>query len=281
MTDIAKNDLTNMTFDEVSLVDVGAHQGANVVLYKRHEEENGSSPLSSENEGDTLTSERKESMAERVNKSTVDEAVKEVEEVDETSDTDDSGLDDRIREIVNSMIDEAYKESETNDAIEASSDDTEEEEPEVEKIMKMADPEVQTLVKSLRAEAEEAKTIAKAERDARLNREFISKAESEMPDLPGSTEDTAELLKRAYNVDVEFGEALEDVFKASSQAIGESDIFKEYGSDAEADTEAMGKVEGIAKALREADPDLTDEQAFSKALDTNPDLYAQHRREEI
>ena len=52
-------------------------------------------------------------------------------------------------------------------------------------------------------------------------------------------------------------------------------LFREIGrSGADVDGSAEGKIRGIAQKFREDDPKLSKEQAYVKALEANPDLYA-------
>ncbi len=81
-----------------------------------------------------------------------------------------------------------------------------------EDIMKSADPAIVEIVKAAEARAEAAEQIAKAERDFRMEREFVAKA-AELDNLAIDPEAFGRVLKAAADV------LDEDVFDAISAVL--------------------------------------------------------------
>jgi len=133
-----------------------------------------------------------------------------------------------------------------------------------------AKTETQELRKRL-DEIEERETVAK----------FRSKAE-ELPFLAGKkTDEIAKLLRAASEKmkPAEYQE-IEKLLVDANRMVKESPIFLNSGSRGnDAETTARGQIEALAKKLRETDAKLTKEQAVSKALNENPELYSQYKAE--
>lgn len=163
---------------------------------------------------------------------------------------------------------------------------SEEEKEKEAELLKSADPSVVTLVKTLEAQVEAAQAeatgaqeIAKAERNARLERDFIEKAGS-FENLPGSTEELGQLLKAlAEGLDEEtFAKAIE-VLGGADAAIAKAAPWAELGSTF-APEAGSGKLDELTKVHQEANPDLSYEQAMDEVLQANPDVYTEYLVEE-
>lgn len=144
-------------------------------------------------------------------------------------------------------------------------------------VLKGADKRTAAIVKryvqKAEAKADRAEKLAKRERDLRLHREYVAKA-ADLSALPAKQEDIVKVLKVVADKAPEVEEVLNSILKAAHGALKESDIFKSEGSDAAADnTTAIAKFDAAVKDIRAADPALTAEQAFAKALDQHPELY--------
>lgn len=126
-------------------------------------------------------------------------------------------------------------------------------------------------------DAAEAKAVAKALRDEREDARFEAVAKS-LTHLP-TEEGFAKSLRSLAEADPDAYSVVEKALRAANAAMAGSDMFKAIGSDEAAAASALGRLEGIAKALREQDSSLTEEQAFAKAASENPDLYNQHLAE--
>lgn len=170
--------------------------------------------------------------------------------------------------------------------LEISEDDGDGEDKEKEaELLKSADPSVVTLVKTLeaqvqsaQAEATSAQEIAKAERNARLERDFIEKAGS-FENLPGSTEELGQLLKALAEVldEKTFAQAV-TILEGADAAIAKAAPWAELGSTV-APEAGSGKLDELTKAHKEANPDLTYEQAMDAVLVANPEVYTEYLRE--
>ena len=131
----------------------------------------------------------------------------------------------------------------------------------------------------LAKEAAELKKALAAERERIRKAEFIAKAEKEYAALPGTAEEVGMLLKEADEKLSEGNLALlEKVLKAANEAFEKA--MGEAGAASSDDTSetATGKLEAIAKELAKKE-NITFEQAFTKALDMNPELAREAVRE--
>jgi hypothetical protein len=71
-------------------------------------------------------------------------------------------------------------------------------------------------------------------------------------------------------------EAIEKLLSNANDAVKASPLFKDLGGRGnDSETTAEGKLRGIAKALRDADPNLSAAQAVAKAREENPELRRQ------
>lgn len=141
-------------------------------------------------------------------------------------------------------------------------------------LLSKADPAVRALIEKQQADLKEATEIAKAERDARLNREFISKAEA-LPALAVDPSDFGQVLRRmAEALDPQDVEKIDTVLKSANEAIRAGAVFSVSGR-AGADTTVSASVLARAEEIRKADPTLTPEQAQAKAYQENPALLAE------
>jgi hypothetical protein len=125
--------------------------------------------------------------------------------------------------------------------------------------------------------AQEAETIAKAERTERLMREFVSKAQA-LPMIAENPNDLGVLLMELHALDPAVATKMETVLKAANEAITKGDLFSEIGRYGGATTMAP-EVESAANEIRKSDPTMTNEQAMAKAYELNPDLYDAEMRE--
>ena len=129
------------------------------------------------------------------------------------------------------------------------------------------------LVKRANDRAEEAERIAKAERDHRLNQEFVSKARA-LTNLPVSATEFGPVLKKLHDVLSEEEVALvEKALSAANETTAQ--YFEEVGKRG---TNAMidGRLDDVAKSLVEKNSDMTMEQARAKALEADPSLYDEY-----
>ena len=161
-----------------------------------------------------------------------------------------------------------------------------------EALLKAHDDEIDTLRKETETEkaeaiakAEEATKIAKAERDARERRDHIAKSET-FTHLAKDDEEFGGVLldifkaERDEHLPAGTLEKVESVLKAANEAVEKGALFAEIGRHGGAPSDAEDKLEKAAAALRDADPSLTKPQSIAKALDNDPDLYTEIRKEQ-
>ena len=141
-------------------------------------------------------------------------------------------------------------------------------------MLSKADPALRAYIEKNNAAVASANAIAKAERDTRLDREFIAKAES----LPMITEDKATLagvLRRASEaLTVEDNTVLDTVLKAANAQIAQGNLFASVGL-AGGITTVSKSVESAAAEIKKANPTWTMDQCQAEVYTTNPDLLAQ------
>ena len=141
-------------------------------------------------------------------------------------------------------------------------------------ILKGADPEIVELFKAAEERAAVAEEIAKAERENRLQREFIEKAAT-YDSLPVETATFGIVLKDASeNMDADTYDALTTVLAAANEAISQGGLMSEIGVTKSFDAgSGMGRIEQAASVLQAENTDLTREAAIAKAVTDDPSLY--------
>jgi Asp-tRNA(Asn)/Glu-tRNA(Gln) amidotransferase B subunit len=153
-----------------------------------------------------------------------------------------------------------------------------------EAIAKM-DPETQAVVKQLleenivtKAEAKEAKQIAKELKEEKILKEYVAKAE-DLPHLAIEPLKFGPVLKAlGESHPDEFSEIFR-VLKAADVAIEKSELFKEVGKAGSGESSAEAAVYAKARGLVAKDGDLTFEEAVSKVLEEDPELYEKYEDE--
>lgn len=156
----------------------------------------------------------------------------------------------------------------------------------LETVAKAHEDELATLRKEKEesdSKADQAFEIAKAERDQRERRDYIEKAAT-LENLSKSDEEVGDLLltvakaERDGHLAEGTSEKLTELLKAANEAAAPA--FREVGRTGHGEQrDAQAKLDAAAEDLRKADPKLTREQAVAKALDENPSLYTEIRKE--
>lgn len=130
-------------------------------------------------------------------------------------------------------------------------------------------------------DATEAGEIAKAERDQRVGREFVVKAEG-FKALPINPSDFGPVLKSvSEKLTKEESEALDTVLKAADEQIAAGELFKEMGRSGgtgTGDDNALSQAQRKAEELRKSDSSLTPEAALEKAM-SDPEIQRQYLAE--
>lgn len=153
-----------------------------------------------------------------------------------------------------------------------------------EAIAKM-DPETQSIVKQLleennatKAEAKEARQIAKELKEEKILKEYIEKA-GELPHLAIEPLKFGPVLKALGEGHPGEFEEIFRVLKAADAAIKKSELFKEIGKAGSSESDAEAAVYAKAKGLVAKDADLNFDEAVAKVLDGDPDLYERYEDE--
>lgn len=129
-----------------------------------------------------------------------------------------------------------------------------------------------------KAEMAEAKA-SKLEAEA-MTKSLIIKAEKEYSNVPGTASDLGVLLKSLHDQDPETAVKVEALLKSADSALGQSDIFKEYGSSRSGGSTVNSEIDGLAKEMvSKSENSLSYAQAYVKAMDAKPELYSSYLQE--
>ena len=197
------NRLTDMEFDEISLVNRPANQLSKVVLFKSDEEPSG---MTDSIEKGTGTRRKRgeiskpgykkgHSMAQSEDEDEMDEEEEMAMKAKKGYMKKDDGAVDLPVEVYEYIESLESANAEMVDELEKVAAWVEDDDA----IMKAADPAIVEIVKAAEERAEAAEQIAKAERDFRLEREFIAKA-GELDNLSVDPEAFGRVLKSASEV---------------------------------------------------------------------------------
>lgn len=189
---------------------------------------------------------------------------------------------------------EEGKESEgTTIADEEEAEKAEEEEEEKEDVEKSLNSlpknvreQMTALFKSNReavAKAEKLEKALKVERDERLRKDYIAKAQKDFPYVPGkSPEEVGLMLKSLHSVAPKIAEDVENIFKSVSATIEKTGLLKELGSgmsNGGDNASAYGKLDGIAREAV-SKSGVSYAKAFETAMNQNPELYTAYLNEQ-
>lgn len=180
-------------------------------------------------------------------------------------------------EALEAEVDELTKavEEGLDDGPDEDEDDGDDEDTEQEVLAK-ADPILRGIIEKATARAEQAETIAKAERDARVQREMLVKAEALMH-VSANTEDLAKTLGALNTTDPVLAAQVETLLGAANTQIAKGALFSELGRGGGATTISKS-VEAAVEEIRKATPSLTKEQAMARVYEQNPALYDEEVR---
>jgi len=129
------------------------------------------------------------------------------------------------------------------------------------------------------AKAAEAEEVLKSERTVRANAESIEKAKA-WKFLSLDAEKVGPALRQLAEVDAELAKSVEEALSSVNAQAESANIFAEIGKSANPTTgNAYEQLTSMAKSATELNNNLTFEQAFANAVNTNPDLYAQYLSE--
>ena len=148
-------------------------------------------------------------------------------------------------------------------------------------------PEVRAALEKAESDAKElgdrlakAEETAKAERDVRLTRDFIAKADT-YKGLPVEATKFGPVLKAiSESVSEETYSELEKALNAADEGIVKGDLFKTIGADGEkTDNSAIDEVQRKAEEIRKADPKVSSADAFELAMKSDRKLQERYLAE--
>jgi hypothetical protein len=114
--------------------------------------------------------------------------------------------------------------------------------------------------------------------DVQLTKQFIEKAAS-YKNLAVDSEKLGPVMKKLAEVAPEEFSQIEGVLKAADEAIAKGDLFSESGSSAGGNSAgAWDKIVAKGEEIAKRDS-ISKEKGISKAIQENPDLYAEHLKE--
>ena len=239
--------LSNMAFDFVSLVPAGDDPLAQVVIAKADPDQN------------IDQSSQEESMGTNISK---DDLAPEVVTYIEA-----------LEDEVTSLTEAVEKADEEIVSLQERSSVSKSAEEQREEVLAKADPAVRALIEKAEQDAKQASEIAKAERDQRLDREFIAKAEA-LPMLSTDKTMLGALLRRISEaLSAEDATAVTKMLDAANVQIAKGNLFSEMGRGG-GETTVSKSVDAAAQELMKSQPGLTMEQAQAKVYETNPALLA-------
>lgn len=271
--------LRDLHINRVALVDRGADQDADIVLWKRHAEGEGASDEvktqedSSVSKGDTMSANLDkvpEALRQHLAKADLSQDV--VDALTQYLDTAQAAATDALQAKVNELTTELEAARAT-----ATSDDGDD-------VYKGMPEEVRKLLDTERAQREAVEKTLQAEIMKREIRDQIEVAKSRFGNIPDADPEKlgGVLYRMSKNTLTEEDRAtLEQVLTAASTTIKANDLLKQELGNSGAAASTSDPLESIAKRLRAADEKLTQEQAMVKALETpeGQAAYAQYMRE--
>jgi hypothetical protein len=133
-------------------------------------------------------------------------------------------------------------------------------------------------ITELRKSAEDSATIAKAERDLRVTREWQGHVD-ELSSL--SFDDKASVvksMKELHDTNPALATSTLAALKAANGQAESSSIFTELGKGMPSEGSAEGKMEKLAKSIQ-IDEKVTEAQSWDLAMQRQPDLYTDYLNE--
>ena len=134
-------------------------------------------------------------------------------------------------------------------------------------------------VRKANMRAEEAERIAKAERDFRLNEEYVSKARS-FVGLPVSPAEFGPVLKRLQeNMHEDDVQMIEKALSAANETIASGGFFSEFGKRGTGASEPISKIDQKAQELVSKSENMSMEAARALVVEQDPSLYDEYLAE--
>ena len=141
------------------------------------------------------------------------------------------------------------------------------------------DPKARSIIEKLledqqqtKAEANEAKRIAKELKDQQVLKEYVAKAE-ELQNLPVQPLKLGPVMKTLGESNPREFEEIFKLLKAADAILDKSELFREFGKAGPGEGSAEAQIFAKARALVTKDAALTFEEAVEKVMDLEPELY--------
>lgn len=145
-------------------------------------------------------------------------------------------------------------------------------------IQKVQDELIEKKVNDLLKRNEDLEKALEIEKDHRITVAFITKANT-LPNSGTAAGDLANLLKKVSQKAPDEYPALIAILDTYEKKISENNVLlKEIGGNEAPVNDAYAGLETLANDIQKADPKLTKEQAFAKAMDARPDLYREYKK---
>jgi len=139
--------------------------------------------------------------------------------------------------------------------------------------------DAQARVSEAQAAVAEAQARAAVEVEAREVRDAVDAATKAFAHVPGTPDEIGRALRAATKAAPEAAAVLERVLKAADAALKASSITTPVGVAASVEVSVEDRLATLAKAKRDANPALTEEQARSMVYTENADIVAALRGE--
>jgi hypothetical protein len=148
-----------------------------------------------------------------------------------------------------------------------------------EDFLKSAPAEVVEMIEGLRKSATTAQEELQKERDSRADEEAITKAKG-YGNLNLDAAKVGPALRKLAGIDSELAKSFETMLSSLNAQAESANIFAELGKSAEGgDGNALGKMEGMAKALVESKVAKNQAEALGMVAEANPELYKAYDKE--
>jgi len=289
---MAPNWLFDLEVDEVSFVPKGANEGAHIAIWKMDSGNNDTEsadenvdkgqPAGSSVHVDVPTDSKKDNKRRRMMRDD-DAAGDEMEEDKDVGKIDTSLLPEDVQEYIKTLetanadlqaeVDKNANPGKTKEGVGSDSS----------AVLKGLTPEAQVIIAKMQADhadaiakAERAEASAAFERNVRITKEFVGKAETDYRGLPLDPQEMGPVLKSLNDTDPTTYEKIDAILKAAASMVKRSRVFDVIGADSApgASGTSVAKIEARAEEIRKAKPDLTREQAIDQAYTENPEAYA-------
>lgn len=253
--------LTDLEVDRVDLVEEGANSVAYIKLFKTK----GDSIMTLEEILNSLKPEHKAVVEEALTKAR-EEAVETAKASFTEQGTQSAETDAKIGDLEKAICDKDEVIKELQEKV-AKYEDTEEKS--FDEVLKSVDPAVQSVIKQMKKQSEEAIALVNKYKEEEVTNIAKSTAES-LKGLPVDQDKLVDVIKKGVSPEVL------DILKAASKAVEDSDIFKSKGSNPTqsvgAGSDAWDQIEAKAAVIAKSE-NISKSKAVARVIKEEPVLY--------